>query len=34
MAAYMIVSAKIYNPLQFAEYGKKMGDLIKKYNVK
>ena len=32
MAAYMIVSAKIYNPLQFAEYGKKMGDLIKKYN--
>ncbi|PPR79187.1 MAG: hypothetical protein CFH01_00567 [Alphaproteobacteria bacterium MarineAlpha2_Bin1] len=32
MAAYMFVSAKIFNASQFSEYGKKMGDLIKTYN--
>jgi len=32
MAAYMLVSAKIYNPNQFAEYGKKMEQLIKIYS--
>ena len=28
----MLVSAKIYNPNQFAEYGKKMEQLIKIYS--